>query len=119
MKFKSARFGSPSLSVVSAALETGLSRHFASVDVAVTECPDLSVIGSSTPGICGATKLIEFGGEPYAHNPVYRGKNIDIGELLVACEMQSSIFHEDEFLIVTSVLNSMTASGLLPSTRLS
>ena len=38
--------------------------------------------GSLLPGIGGSTALIEFGGEPYAHNPAYRGKNVDVMDML-------------------------------------
>ncbi len=93
MKHKSADFWNPGLSLIAVTLQSGLERHFASVDVSVTDCPDLREIGGSASGMCGSTKLIEFGGEPYAHNPKYRGTNFDIGEVIEACEMSgASVF---------------------------
>ena len=93
MKHKSAAFWKPELSVVAGVLQAGLSDHFSFVDASVVDCPDLRKIGASASGMCGSTKLIEFGGEPYAHNPKYRGTRFDIGDVLAACEMPgASVF---------------------------
>jgi hypothetical protein len=90
MKYKSAAFWDPGLSVIVDAIQSGLANHFASVDVSLAACPDLRKIGVSASGMCGSTKLIEFGGEPYAHNPKYRGTHFDIKEVLVACAMPAA-----------------------------
>ena len=93
MEFKSAAFQMPELSLVAATLRSGLRRHYASVDVSVVECPDLKKLGAAATGMCGSTGLIEFGGEPYAHNPAYRGTCVDVDDLLGACGMPgASVF---------------------------
>lgn len=93
MKNKSAEFYTPPLSVIAEALQSGLSGHFAQVTADVVECPDLRLMGASSAGMGGAPKLIEFGGEPYAHNPKYRGTRADIEAMLSACGMPgASVF---------------------------
>lgn len=67
-----------------AALKAGLQAHFDTVDVDLVACPDLRSIGVASSGLCGSTALLEFGGEPYAHNPKYRGTNVSITEMLDA-----------------------------------
>ncbi|MGH1539818.1 MAG: DUF1907 domain-containing protein [Arenicella sp.] len=93
ISYKSADFWLPELSVIAKTLDSGLSEHFAQVDVSVVDCPDLTEeMQSAGAGLCGSTKLFEFGGEPYAHNPEYRGSHIDIKDMLEACQMpQASI----------------------------
>lgn len=81
-KHKTADFPSQDLSRVASALRTGLADNFATVDVDVVSCPDLREIGVATAGMGGATALLEFGGEPYAHNPKYRGSNVNIESML-------------------------------------
>ena len=90
MEFKSAAFQMPELSRVAATLRAGLERHYASVDVSVVDCPDLKELGAAARGMCGSTRLIEFGGEPYAHNPAYRGTSMDIDDVLRACGMPAA-----------------------------
>ena len=90
MKFKSAAFQMPELSRIAARLRAGLEHHYASVDVSVVECPDLTRLGAAARGMCGSTRLIEFGGEPYAHNPAYRGTSIDVDDVLRACGMPAA-----------------------------
>ena len=93
MKYKSAAFWNPGLSVITDAIQSGLAKHYASVDVSLVDCPDLRKIGASASGMCGSTKLVEFGGEPYAHNLKYRGTHFDIIDVLAACDMPTaSIF---------------------------
>jgi hypothetical protein len=87
MKFTSHKFPQRSLTEVASVLGTGLQAHFASVDVSIVSSPDLSAFGLATEGMGGSTALIEFGGEPYAHNPSYRGKNVDVLDMLRAGEM--------------------------------
>lgn len=82
---KSAAFANILTSDLVAALRSGLATQFESVSVEAIECPDLRSIGVATSGMCGATALIEFGGEPYAHNPKYRGTNVSVSEMLDAC----------------------------------
>lgn len=81
---KSAAFTDFASNDLVAALRSGLAKHFESVSVELVECPDLKLIGAATSGMCGATALMEFGGEPYAHNPKYRGTNVSVSEMLGA-----------------------------------
>ena len=81
-KYKVADFPQLDLSTVAGALRSGLAENFVTVDVDVVPCPDLREIGVATEGMGGATALLEFGGEPYAHNPKYRGSNINIQSML-------------------------------------
>ena len=93
MKQKSAEFWIPELALVATTLQSGLANHFASAEVSVVGCPDLREIGAAARGICGSTKLVEFGGEPYAHNPKYRGTRFDVDDVLAACDMRgASVF---------------------------
>ena len=73
-----------------AALQSGLAKHFATVSVEAVECPDLSSIGVASSGMCGETALLEFGGEPYAHNPKYRGTSVSVSEMLAASGIDSA-----------------------------
>ncbi|MGI9260605.1 MAG: DUF1907 domain-containing protein [Woeseiaceae bacterium] len=82
---KSAAFANVATDELVAALQTGLAAHFEFVSVEAVDCPDLKSIGVATSGMCGATALVEFGGEPYAHNPKYRGTNTSVSEMLNAC----------------------------------
>jgi hypothetical protein len=84
MASKAAEFANIETGDLVTALQSGLGRHFETVSVEAIECPDLSAIGVATRGMCGATALLEFGGEPYAHNPKYRGTSVSVAEMLAA-----------------------------------
>jgi len=84
MKFRSAEFFQPEPDELLNALRNGLGRHFVFVDVSIENCPDLTEFGLVSSGLSGSTALIEFGGEPYAHNPKYRGAKMNIEALLNA-----------------------------------
>lgn len=86
---KSADFSQPGLAVVSDTLRSGLAAHFDNVAVECVPCPDLREIGVASSGMGGLTALLEFGGEPYAHNPAYRGTIVDIDEMLEATEISN------------------------------
>ena len=90
MKYTSKEFPKRSLDEVATAIRSGLQSHFASVDVAVVQSPNLSSFGVASRGMGGSTALIEFGGEPYAHNPAYRGKNVDVVRMLEASDMSDA-----------------------------
>lgn len=81
---KSANFANVATDDLIAALQSGLESHFESVDVQLMACPDLTEIGVASSGMGGASALMEFGGEPYAHNPKYRGTNVSVSEMLRA-----------------------------------
>jgi len=79
---KVADFPKVDLAEVAGALRSGLVGNFANVNVDLVSCPDLREIGVASSGLCGSTALLEFGGEPYAHNPKYRGTNVSIEAML-------------------------------------
>ena len=87
---KAAAFANIATSDLAAALRSGLATHFEAVSVEAVECPDLKAIGVATSGMCGKTALMEFGGEPYAHNPRYRGTNISVSAMLDACGIDNA-----------------------------
>ncbi len=84
LKHKSAEFAQPALADVAAEIRQGLAGHFDVVDVECIACPDLRELGLATSGMGGETALLEFGGEPYAHNPADRGTNVSIDAMLEA-----------------------------------
>ncbi len=81
---KTAAFSPIDNATIAMALADGLQSHFEFVRVEPVACPDLRSIGVAASGMCGSTALLEFGGEPYAHNPKYRGTNVSVVEMLEA-----------------------------------
>jgi len=90
MKFKTANFWQPKPAEMIAALQDGLSKHFSSVDLSFGPCPDLMKMGVASSGICASTALLEFGGEPYAHNPKYRGVSASVDKMLKASSVANA-----------------------------
>jgi hypothetical protein len=84
MKFKQAEFWLPNDETLVTALTSGLLRNYRTVKVERVSCPDLKEFGLASRGLGGSTALYEFGGEPYAHNPRYRGAKVNINEMLLA-----------------------------------
>lgn len=84
MKNETAEFWAPELSVLAEAMQDGLAGNFGEVDVAIVDCPDLRENGVASSGMCGSTALFEFGGEPYAHNPKFRGESVSILDMIDA-----------------------------------
>jgi len=84
MKNESAEFWTPDLSTLAEAMQQGLETHYAQVDVSVVDCPDLLAHGVACSGMSGSAALFEFGGEPYAHNPKYRGESVSILDMIRA-----------------------------------
>jgi len=84
MKFKSADFYKPEQSELLGALRDGLGQHFRFVDIAIESCPDLIDFGLASSGLSGSTALFEFGGEPYAHNPKFRGAKVNTQDMVRA-----------------------------------
>jgi hypothetical protein len=84
MKHKTAKFWQPDDEELVQALTTGLEKNFQHVDVAIVSCPDLRGFGLASSGLSGSSALFEFGGEPYAHNPRYRGSRVNVDEMLQA-----------------------------------
>ena len=90
---KSAHLWQPSLQRTARALRKGLSENYESVSVAVTKCPDLREWGCATEGISGRTRILDVGGEAYAHNKRYRDKHFDIAAMAESCGLpDGSIF---------------------------
>jgi len=81
-EYNAAEFAQFDLVTVASAMRAGLAENFAAVEVDVVPCPNLQDIGVATEGMGGETALLEFGGEPYAHNPEYRGTNVSIQAML-------------------------------------
>ena len=84
MKFEVADFQVPGLNDVACAIQDRLETNYEIVDVAIVDCPDLTSRGVASVGLGGATALFEFGGEPYAHNPAFRGRNVSILDMSAA-----------------------------------
>lgn len=72
----------PPLARLRDALGDGLSQCYRRVLVRVRECPDLRRLGCAGAGLGGAPRLVDVGGEPFAHDPRYRGVRFEIGEVL-------------------------------------
>ena len=90
MQSKSADFYQPEQSELLGALRDGLGLHFRFVDISMENCPDLTEFGLASSGLSGSTALFEFGGEPYAHNPKYRGAKVNIEEMVRASGHQDA-----------------------------
>ncbi len=90
MDKKSADFLRPDLDDIATSLRIGLSKHFEHVDIDCVQCPDLRQFGLVSEGLGGETALLEFGGEPYAHNPSYRGTNVSIDDMLEASQISNA-----------------------------
>ena len=67
------------------ALRKGLSENYERVSVLVEDCPDLRNWGCSKEGMSGNGRILDVGGEAYAHNRRYRGHQFDIPEMAAAC----------------------------------
>jgi len=90
---KRAALWTPPLEELAPFVREGLQANYASVEVDVTDCPDLWTLGCASPGICGSTVLLEVGGEPYAHNPRYRHVTFDMAEMASDCgQADGSLF---------------------------
>ena len=87
LKIKKAELWTPPLDELAIALRTGLENHYETAAVAVVDCPDLRDIGCAGAGLCGSTRLVELGGEPYAHNPAHRDTVFDMAEIAAACQL--------------------------------
>ncbi len=84
MDHKVAELAQPETTSIIDALRTGLALHFEKVHVDLVKCPDLSALGVASSGMTGSAALFEFGGEPYAHNPQYRGTNASMDAMIEA-----------------------------------
>lgn len=82
---KHARLWRPPLREVAGALQEGLAKNYASVSVAVVDCPDLRDWGCATAGMSGRARILDVGGEAYAHNRRYRDRRFSIPEMAESC----------------------------------
>ena len=55
---ESAAFANIAMQDLTAALQSGLEKHFESVSVEIVECPDLTSIGVASSGMGGTTALM-------------------------------------------------------------
>jgi len=81
LKFESAKFNTPSLLDISKALDQGLKENYQEVQVDVIDCPNLKQWGCPAEGISGNEKIIDVGGEPYMHDPKFKGAEFDYEEI--------------------------------------
>ena len=72
IRVKSAKFWQPPLQDIADALQEGLSANYQRVSVTVEQCPDLRDWGCTTKGLSGNARILDVGGEAYAHNKKYR-----------------------------------------------
>lgn len=85
VRVKSAYLWQPSLEQIATALQKGLSENYENVTVAVTACPDLRDWGCATEGLSGRTRILDVGGEAYAHNRRFRDTRFDIAAMAESC----------------------------------
>ena len=78
------------LQSIAEALRTDLRGNYKSVTAEVVHCPDLRQFGCAAGGMGGKTKLIEVGGEPYAHNSRYRDICFDMQEIAEQCGLPNA-----------------------------
>ena len=93
VRVKSAPLWQPSLQQIATALQKGLSEHYESVSVAVTACPDLRAWGCASEGMSGRTRILDVGGEAYAHNRRFRDTQFNIAAMAESCGLpDGSVF---------------------------
>ena len=85
IRVKSAKLWQPTLQEIADALQQGLSQNYKNVSVAVEDCPDLREWGCTAAGMSGNTRILDVGGEAYAHNKSYRDNQFDIPAMAEAC----------------------------------
>ena len=90
VRVRSAHLWQPSLQQIAGALQKGLSENYEQVSVSVEECPDLRDWGCTTEGMSGNARILDVGGEPYAHNKRYRDHQFDIPEMAAACGLPNA-----------------------------
>ncbi len=90
LSIKSAALWRPPLPEIAQALQTGLSAHYAHVAVAVEDCPNLREWGCTVAGLSGHTRILDVGGEAYAHNKRYRHHQFHIPVMAEACGLPTA-----------------------------
>ena len=84
-RVKSAALWQPPLQEIAAALQEGLTANYRKVAVTVEPCPDLRDWGCTTAGMSGNARILDVGGEAYAHNRAYRDNQFDIAAIAASC----------------------------------
>ena len=79
----------PNLEELSEILKSGLLKNFASVNVEVVDCPDLTKtpFNLSAPGLGGSPRIADIGGPPYLIPFVDKTKNYDFSKITDAIEL--------------------------------
>ena len=77
-----ALLSAPPLEALADALAGGLQENYRDVRARVRPCPDLRSAGCAWPGLGGSPRIVDIGGEPYAHNPRYRHVQFAVPEVL-------------------------------------
>lgn len=85
VRVRSAQLWQPSLEQVSIALQKGLSKNYENVFVSVEACPDLRDWGCATEGMSGSARILDVGGEAYAHNRRFRDNRFSIAAMAESC----------------------------------
>ena len=85
VRVKSAQLWRPSLQQIAIALQKGLPENYENVSVSVEACPDLREWGCATQGMSGRARILDVGGEAYAHNKRFRDNQFSIAAMAEAC----------------------------------
>ncbi len=85
VRVRSAQLWQPSLQRIADALQKGLSENYENVSVSVEACPDLREWGCATQGMSGRERILDVGGEAYAHNKRLRDNQFSIPAMAEAC----------------------------------
>ena len=94
LNFKKLVLDVPSLQEVSSVLQLGLSQHFETVDVSVTDCPDLTKapFHLAQTGLSGNEKVADIGGPPYLAPLVQRDKYYSLKDMAALLDLNHSAF---------------------------
>lgn len=90
IRVKSAALWLPSLQEIANALQEGLSANYKEVLVTIEQCPDLRDWGCTSKGMSGNARILDVGGEAYAHNRAYRDNQFDIRAMAESCGLPNA-----------------------------
>ena len=85
VRVRSAQLWQPSLRQIANALQKGLPENYGNVSVSVEACPDLREWGCATQGMSGRARILDVGGEAYAHNKRFRDNRFSIPAMAESC----------------------------------
>ncbi|GFO09933.1 ester hydrolase c11orf54-like protein [Plakobranchus ocellatus] len=79
----------PALEEVADVLQKGLAQNFATAEVKVVDCPDLSQVpfDLADKGLCGQPKIADIGGPDHLKPFPQRDKNYEVKNICDLCEM--------------------------------